>query len=741
MIRGARRCFPRSFRSAGLRLAAILGTGALAFAPPAAAATNFSWAGADSSSYDWSAADNWSTDSAPTAPIGGLSFRDLGTACDSGTSSAACYLSEDDLGPATVDQLALDNASPYLLAPEDPTTDTITIDANASCGTLALCGLSAAPGEAAAGQYPPDIGIPIVLGNNQTWYIDGGYTSSGFGDLGLEVDQVSGSSSSLLLDFAGGGTLYGTTLNTGALRAQANGFGSGYLVLEQSAGTGGAPIDAELSPAGLTLQDGMTFVDESPGTTSGPISVQSESSNESLLLIGQDSAPDATLAVTGQVSLDSGTDMVFDVDDNGSTPGTDFTQLTATGAINFANSSLIAQQGLDSAGGCADLATGDTMVLASASGGLTGDIKYTDVNGDAATLAPGQISAPIPIGSCPDGNTAAVATLTYGSNTITATIAGAAPIAGVQAPAIAGTPAIANTLTTTSPGSWQGSAPMNYTYQWLRCFDSYCSAISGATGSRYQLTDADYNEQLEVQVTASNRFGSASADSNALGPVMNAGAAGAKPAISGVPRVGQTLTTTPGSWAGSPSLTYQWQSCTSSALYSCSTIVGANTASYTPVANDLGKYLHVMVCPGSAISGCESSTPVGPVLAAFPSLASLDAALSRIGHPTSRSAAARLRTTGSFVTEFTAPSVGSLSVVWTTQVTTGKGKHKKTKTVTVATGTAKAGNAGALKIRLHLTDAGRTLLMKKLTGLQTSATEKFEPTGGSWTSVTKRFSL
>ena len=118
------------------------------------------------------------------------------------------------------------------------------------------------------------------------------------------MDGISGSSSSLLLDFADGGTLYGTTLNTGAIRAQANGFGSGYLVLEQLAGTGGTPVDAELSTAGLTLQDGMTLVDESPGTTSGPIAVQSQASNTSLVLIGQDAAPDATLAVTGQVTLD-----------------------------------------------------------------------------------------------------------------------------------------------------------------------------------------------------------------------------------------------------------------------------------------------------------------------------------------------------------------------------------------------------------------------------------------------------
>ncbi len=724
-------------------LTAVLGTATLLSAPAVSAAMTFGWSGADTSSPDWSLADNWSADGVPTPPIG-LSFRDLGAACDSGGSSAACYASQDDMGAISVFQLAIDDSLPYVLAPEDPSTDTITIDASSSCGGLAFCGLEAA-GEAGGGQVPPDIGIPIVLGNSQTWYIDGGYFEPGgvYQDLGLEVDDVSGSSRALLLDFADGGTLYSTTLDTGAVTARAGGgVGTGYLVLEQLTDPGGPPVDAELPSAGLTLQDGMTLAIDSPDTSSGPISVQSGSSNGSLVLIGQGSAPDATLAVDGHVSLDPATETVFDIDDNGSTPGTDFSQLTATDQIDFDGSSIVVDQGQDVSVGCADLATGDAVVLASASGGLSGDIEYTDVKGDVATLAPGQVSAPIPIESCAQGNTAAVATLAYGLDTITATIVGTSPTRGAQAPTIGGTPAIGNTLTATSPGSWRGTAPITHNYQWLRCFDKICSPISGATGETYQLTNRDYNSELEVQVTSSNAFGSASADSNALGPVTNAGAAGARPIVSGVPRVGNTLTTTPGSWVGSPNLTYHWQSCTSSAVDTCSAVIGAGTTSYMPGESDLGKYLLVTVCPGSLNDGgCEVSPMVGPVLVAFPSPSELRAALSGLGHPTGRRAAASALMSGSFSTEFSAPSAGALSVVWTTRVITGEGRRRRTRTVMVATGTAHPGNVGTLRLRLYLTSSGKALLRKKIAGLPTTATERFEPTGGNWTSLTKKFSL
>jgi hypothetical protein len=62
---------------------------------------------------------------------------------------------------------------------------------------------------------------------------------------------------------------------------------------------------------------------------------------------------------------------------------------------------------------------------------------------------------------------------------------------------------------------------MTFTYQWLRCGSSSCSAISGATGSTYVLGSADVNKKIEVQVTAQNNAGSATATSAKSGSVSS----------------------------------------------------------------------------------------------------------------------------------------------------------------------------------------------------------------------------
>ncbi len=574
-----------------------------------------------------------------------------------------------------------------------------------------------------------------MLGNAQTWVIEGGEQSDDSnGGLGLEVDQVSGSANALSLYFSTGGTLYTTTLSTGPITATAgNGTGSGVLILEPLTNPGSAPIDADISPAGLTLDNGMTLVVASPDTTSGPISVQSGGPVQtSQILIGEDSAPDGTLAVTGSVNLDPETMTAFDIDDNGSTAGTDFSQFTATGAINFNDSSLLLQQGENASGGCADLAPDDTVVLASATGGLSGTIDYTDVNGNDGTLAPGQTSAPIPIDSCPEGDTAAIATLTYGSNEITATIIGSAPTPEPQAPKIEGAAAIGNTLTVTSPGSWHGTGPFTYTYQWLACFDNNCSPISEANGSTYLVTDQTGNENIEVEVTANNAFGSGTADSNSLGPVTNPDVHSSPPVIIGTLMVGDTVTTTPGGWIGSPSLTYSWQSCPGSSF--CTTFTADSSTSYILTAGDVGHYLHVMVCPGGTHFDCEKSS-AGPVLASPQELTTA------LNLPAGRHAAKLFLKHGSLTGTFTAPTPGSLRVILNTRVTNGKAKHRTTGTVRLGTAAILARNTSPMRVTFQLSPAGRALLKRRLTGHPVTATEKFRQTSANWTQVTKTFSL
>ena len=67
------------------------------------------------------------------------------------------------------------------------------------------------------------------------------------------------------------------------------------------------------------------------------------------------------------------------------------------------------------------------------------------------------------------------------------------------------------------------------------------------------------------------------------------------PVISGQPYVGHTLTTTNGTWTGSPtSYTYQWEDCNSSGT-ACTSIAGATSIEYTLTSADVVHTIRVLV--------------------------------------------------------------------------------------------------------------------------------------------------
>lgn len=87
-----------------------------------------------------------------------------------------------------------------------------------------------------------------------------------------------------------------------------------------------------------------------------------------------------------------------------------------------------------------------------------------------------------------------------------------APINTV-APAITGTAQEGQTLTC-SQGTWTGTTPITYTFQWKR----NNSNILGATNSTYTLVTADVAQSIKCTVTATNAVGSTNADSNTVTP-------------------------------------------------------------------------------------------------------------------------------------------------------------------------------------------------------------------------------
>jgi Big-like domain-containing protein len=131
-----------------------------------------------------------------------------------------------------------------------------------------------------------------------------------------------------------------------------------------------------------------------------------------------------------------------------------------------------------------------------------------------------------------DGRTALTSTsVTVANSSVPATTA---PTLPGSMPAPSGQAQVGQTLTAAT-GTWVGTQPIAYGYQWLRCDPSgaNCTGITNSNAS-HTLTSADTGVTLRVVVTASNGFGGASATSAATAIVQTS----------------STTTTTTTSWTG-----------------------------------------------------------------------------------------------------------------------------------------------------------------------------------------------
>src|SRR3954452_11609124 len=118
------------------------------------------------------------------------------------------------------------------------------------------------------------------------------------------------------------------------------------------------------------------------------------------------------------------------------------------------------------------------------------------------------------------------------SPTPTVTAAGSSP-ANIVKPTITGDPRDGVTLTAT-PGTWTGTQPISYSFQWSRCDQNgaACGAIAGATASTYAVNASDVGHTLRVHVTAKNPKGTAGADTDQSAIVAPAKSGGAAVSIS-----------------------------------------------------------------------------------------------------------------------------------------------------------------------------------------------------------------
>ena len=163
-------------------------------------------------------------------------------------------------------------------------------------------------------------------------------------------------------------------------------------------------------------------------------------------------------------------------------------------------------------------------------------------------------------------------------------------------PIVSGKPVVGEVLDT-SDGTWNTSGTPSFTYQW---YDATSGIISGATSSKYTVTDSEAGHRIYVVVTATTKNGSTAATSASTAIAYTTGNT-VLPVVTGTARVGSILSTTTGTWLNSPTISYIWQR--SSDGISWSSISGATNSTYTITNDDAGNYLRAQVVGSKATGG------------------------------------------------------------------------------------------------------------------------------------------
>jgi hypothetical protein len=311
------------------------------------------WTGASSSAY-WSAGGNWSgaTPPASDSAAGVLSFPTLG-------SCGTCYASRNDLTGVSSSGLVFGNTSTQY-----------RILGNSF--TVGSGGVSDAPGHGTSVL----ISAPLALsGGSQSWVV--GSQVNGYNSLTLQGGVTGGGTEGLSLSMPRGDLFMDSDMEVGPVSSS----GPGGLHIGGAPGTNqpGSVNGSDGQPVTVT---GGSLV-ANPGSTTGPLSI----TGGSLLLLGTNPHNNGTttLAVHGAAMLGSSTTTRSFINNNGSSPGTDFSQLSATGNITLGGT-LVLGQGLsdnNNTGSCVALSSGDVATLVSTSGTLSGTFSNAP---DGATL-------------------------------------------------------------------------------------------------------------------------------------------------------------------------------------------------------------------------------------------------------------------------------------------------------------------------------------------------------------------
>jgi hypothetical protein len=271
----------------------------------------------------------------------------------------------------------------------------------------------------------------------------------------------------------------------------------------------------------------------------------------------------------------------------------------------------------------------ETATLTSSSGSWSGTPPFAfeyawlrcDTGGASCALIAGATAQSYALTDSDVGSTIRVqvtATDSTGPPASTAESPPTAVVTAAEAPVSTGEPTISGTPTegvalTTTNGTWTGTEPIAFAYQWVRCGadggasdGSNCTMLTGATAASYTPTITDAGGRLRVRVTASNAKGSATAASNPTDAVTLSTTTGpprttVEPSITGTLTIGRLLTASVGTWAGATPITYayQWVRCGADGGAAdgsnCTAIPGATSSFYSLAADDVGQRLRIRI--------------------------------------------------------------------------------------------------------------------------------------------------
>jgi hypothetical protein len=451
---------------------------------PAGEEAHFMWSGKGSSSA-WSDGGNWqgNTAPAPSSSIDTLTFPLLPSAATA----------NNDLSGLSVNQLLLDDSHGYTL--------------NGQGFTLGGGGLSVSTAEGSGGSLK--LAAPISLEGSQSWNIAGPTNLV----QPVEVSgQLTGAASNLTINLNTANTLFvlGTYLSheittddeLGDVTIGGPSMSHFYLYANLN----------HLNGHSLTVE-GVQFHDQA---STGPLNLvnsQAELNGPStgaLTTIGSYLHPGRQLKVAS-AKLDETSTIYFAPSGHGTQPGTDFNQITSSGAVNLGNVQLsLNGQGADVLnGGCQDPTPGLVYPIISTTGSLSGTFKNVP---DGSTVTTTSCVSFGPKSEILEGGPYSYRinyNRTSSPRTVTATVLPTAlPVpVSVSPPTIAGSPMVGQLLTA-AHGSWT-NAPTGYAEQWQRCdgTGNNCQAIGDATSQTYSLSTSDAGSTVRLAETASNATG------------------------------------------------------------------------------------------------------------------------------------------------------------------------------------------------------------------------------------------